>query len=303
MKIGVVIVTYNPMQWLSKCLETIIKSNIELEIILVDNASTDHCIDFINENFPKVQTVLLNENIGFGKANNVGLKKALEIGCDYFVLLNQDVYVMENSIRELIEVAKQNPDYGIISPIHLNGKATALDLNFSNYIIPSKCPDFYSDAYLNNFSKPIYSLSFVNAAAWLITKECLEVVGGFNPSFFHYGEDDNYCHRVLYHGFKIGIVPKSIICHDREIREKSAHFDDVNKKRRRIILNYSNPNYNLKKPILFISLIKGIIKRLLFLDFNNLNKEYLQFKNQKTIDYKKIIGNREQSKKKSLNFL
>src|SRR5690606_26512068 len=166
MRIGVVIVTYNPMQWLSKWLETIIKSNIELEIILVNNASTEHCMDVTNQKFASYQTESLNENIGFGKANNLGLKKALEIGCDYFVLLNQDVYVMENSISELIEVAKQNPDYGIISPIHLNGKATALDFNFSNYIIPSKCPDFYSDAYLNNFSKPIYSLSFVNAAAW-----------------------------------------------------------------------------------------------------------------------------------------
>jgi glycosyltransferase involved in cell wall biosynthesis len=70
-----------------------------------------------------------------------------------------------------------------------------------------------------------------------------------------------------------------------------------------IMIGYTNPNYNLRKPILYISLIKGIIKRLLSLDFNNLNKRYLQFKVQNIADYKKIIGNREQSKKKYLNFL
>jgi GT2 family glycosyltransferase len=66
--------------------------------------------------------------------------------------------------------------------------------------------------------KGIYEIEFVNAAAWLISAECIRTVGFFEPLFFLYGEDNNYLQRVTYHGLKIGIAPQSRIYHDRETR-------------------------------------------------------------------------------------
>jgi len=62
---------------------------------------------------------------------------------------------------------------------------------------------------------------FVNAVAWLISRECLETIGGFDPLFFHYGEDDNYSQRVIYHGFKIGVLLKVFVIHDRATRVRT----------------------------------------------------------------------------------
>jgi GT2 family glycosyltransferase len=131
--------------------------------------------------------------------------------------LNQDAYLQEDTIEKLIKVHKDNTDYGIISPIHLNGSGSNLDKNFSNYF--KKNDTIFYDTLKNTFKKNIYEVPFMNAAAWLLPKKTLEVIGGFDPIFHHYAEDDNYCQRVLFHGFKIGVVPDIYIYHDREFRE------------------------------------------------------------------------------------
>ena len=99
---------------------------------------------------------------------------------------------------------------------------------------------------MGNTNIPVYDLPFVNAAGWLISKECLMTVGGFDPMFFHYGEDDNYCQRVLFHEFKIGVLPNALMVHDREDREKpkiepytDAYF---NLQERRFKIRFGNIN-------------------------------------------------------------
>ena len=72
-----------------------------------------------------------------------------------------------------------------------------------------------------NELKEIYDINFIQAAAWLLPKKTLLDIGGFDPVFFHYGEDDNYCQRVLYHNFKIGVVPNSFIRHDGTVKSPS----------------------------------------------------------------------------------
>lgn len=75
-------------------------------------------------------------------------------------------------------------------------------------------PFLVEDLY-NGYIETIYEVSFVMAAHWLITRRCLETVGGFSPSFPHYGEDDNYLQRVNFWGLKVGIVPEAKAVHDR----------------------------------------------------------------------------------------
>ena len=250
MKIYLVIVVYNGLSndWIKKCLDSVFKSTISLNIIIVDNFSIDQSISFIKNNYSKVEIIESKINIGFGNANNIGIKKAYEAGADYVFLLNQDAWIKANTIEELIKVAEKNKEYGVISPIHLNGEGNALDYGFSNYIAPSKCKGFYSDVFLENNNKKLYEIAFVNAAAWLISRLCLEKVGGFNPSFFHYGEDNNYCQRVLFHQLKIGIYKDAFIYHDRAQRPKSNYFtDEFLFFERQIIEDFSNPFKNRKK--------------------------------------------------------
>jgi len=227
-KVYVVIVTYNGYKWIDKCLSSLLKSTIDLHIIVVDNLSTDKTVEFIKNEFPNVDLILQENNLGFGKANNIGISKALKEGADYVFLLNQDAWIELNTIELLLNQGLQNPEYGIISPIHLVAEKDHFESSFSNFIVPPYgFTNFMSDLYFNRV-KELYETRFINAAGWLLSKKCLLKVGGFDPVFFHYEEDMNYTHRVLFHGFKIGFVPEAKMCHDCANRKiEQRHLDNA----------------------------------------------------------------------------
>jgi GT2 family glycosyltransferase len=82
-RIYTIIVTYNGMKWIEECLNSILNSSIPVFIIVVDNYSTDGTIKFIKENFSKIILLQQNENLGFGKANNIGISYALKHNADF----------------------------------------------------------------------------------------------------------------------------------------------------------------------------------------------------------------------------
>lgn len=232
------------MKWLPKCL----KSTKPYSIIVVDNNSTDGTTDFIKSNHPDIIVRRQKKNRGFGQANNIGISMALNNGADYVFLLNQDAYLEKGCLDKLIQTHKNNKDYGILSPTHLNGSGTRLDVGFLNYVNYAGDIDFYSKYILSNSAKLIYDLPFVNAAGWLVSRECLKNIGGFDPIFFHYGEDVNFCQRVIYHGLKIGIVPDAKIFHDREnrnnkvvISESEEHFKIMERELKIKLANINRP--------------------------------------------------------------
>lgn len=218
MKIFILIVTYNGMKWLEKCLASIPK---EYEIIVVDNNSTDGTVDFIKHNYSQIHLFEEKENLGFGQANNKAIGLALSQEADYVYLLNQDAYLEPSTISSLLAVQSNNQAYGILSPMHYKASFTGLDENFLMYMERYKIHKNYIFDANEHQLKDVYEIPFVNAAGWLISRKTLETVGGFDPIFFHYGEDRNYCQRILYHGYKIGIVPEAKMVHDREDRKKS----------------------------------------------------------------------------------
>lgn len=210
----IVVVSYNGLRWIDACL----KSCVNYPTIVIDNASIDKTTSFIETNYPNVILLKQSINLGFGQANNIGIRYALDHGAEHVFLLNQDAYLVDNVLEKLLFFQKLNLDYGILSPIHITGNQKKLDKNFSNFMLKEKTGQFYSDFVIGNPLAPVYEVPFVNAAAWLLSKKCLEIVGGFDPLFFHYGEDDNYCQRASYHGFKIGVLPQVFVIHDREER-------------------------------------------------------------------------------------
>ena len=212
MKLFTIIVTYNGMKWYDKCFGSLRTSNLPTEVIVIDNASSDGTAAYIREYFPEVDLIESKENLGFAKANNIGIRKAYDEGADYVMLLNQDVWVEPETLSELVKTFEENENVGIASPIHLNGSKTGLDFRFHNCMNG----DFISDLYMQKV-KPYYESPFVNAAAWLMSRHCIETVGGFDTLlFYHYGEDVNYGQRLHYHNLRFVINTRCTICHDRE---------------------------------------------------------------------------------------
>jgi GT2 family glycosyltransferase len=216
-KLYVIIVTYNGKQWYDRCFQSLRQSSIPVQIVVVDNASTDNTVSYIHSEFPEVYLIESKINLGFGQGNNKGLRYALDQGVEYVFLLNQDAWIEPYTLSELIRVHKENTEYGILSPMHLNAKKTSIENGLMHYIADYRITtsNLINDLYFGR-TRDIYETQYVNAAAWLLPRKTLETVGGFDPIFFHYGEDDNYMLRIKYHGLKIGICPEISICHDTE---------------------------------------------------------------------------------------
>ena len=240
-KIAVVIVTFNGEIWLKKNLNSLLNSNYPIDIIIVDNASTDKTISTIKE-FSTVELIQSKENLGFGKANTIGIDFALKKGADAVFLLNQDTWIYENTISNLVEALFENPNLGIVSPLHYSADEKTFDENFNTY---------FNRFEKEEDSESIRIVPFINAAAWLVSKECFTKTGYFDPIFSHYGEDRNFCERVKYHGFKIGVVKNSAICHDRIVK---LNPDKIELQSKYLVLNQMiNCNNSL-----FISLFLGL---------------------------------------------
>lgn len=220
-KVLVIIVTYNGMKWIDRCLGSLWASSVSTDVVVIDNGSTDGTDQYIRQNFPEVTLCQTGVNLGFGRANNIGLAMAVEKGYEYIYLLNQDAWVFQDTFERLISAMKSSHEYGIISPMQLTAKEDGMDPRFkrwcpeSAWIQWSANPSQSADCQLDN---TLYCVPFVMAAHWMISRECLLKVGGFSPAFAHYGEDDNYIHRASYHGFKCGILASAGAVHDREMR-------------------------------------------------------------------------------------
>ena len=227
----VVIVSYNSMQWARICYDSLRQSTIPCRIMTIDNGSTDGTQEYIRSHYPEVELVETGANLGFGKANNIGLQKALDDGYEYVYLLNQDAWIKPDTFEKLIAISKKYPEYGILSPMQMQANEEHLDCNFCSYSIGTEqkyYPRLIEDLYFKRLFD-VYETNDVMAAHWFITRNCIEIVGGFSPTFTHYGEDNNYCKRVRYWKMKIGVVPGCHAVHDRETRpntsEKIMYFE------------------------------------------------------------------------------
>lgn len=221
-----VIVTYNGMKWVDRCLSSVKKINLNnyicgLEIFVIDNGSNDGTQEFIRCKYPEVILYQSEKNLGFGQGNNVGIQYAMDHDFNYVYLLNQDAWVLPDTVDILIGVNLAHPEFGVLGPFQMQANETHLDENF----IKNTCSFKSNNRVLNDLYFGVlddaYPVPNVMAAHWLMSRECIKKVGGFSPTFLQYGEDGNYSDRLYFHGFKIGIVPSARAIHDREMRNES----------------------------------------------------------------------------------
>ena len=92
MKVFVIIVTYKGKQWYDRCFSSLRESTIPVRMVVVDNTPGENDAEYIKSHYPEIHLIKTNENLGFGRANNLGMRYALDNGCDYVLLLNQDSF-------------------------------------------------------------------------------------------------------------------------------------------------------------------------------------------------------------------
>jgi len=285
MKIICLVVTFNGEKWISKCLDSLRTSTVNLLPVVIDNASQDSTIEIIKCKYPEVHLINNNKNIGFGKANNLGLKYALLHDADYVLLLNQDAIIHPQMVEKLVWHAEQNREIGILSPLHYNYEGSNLDFGFLSNFLNDR--QMLSDAFCNKL-KLLYIVSSVNAAIWLLKRSTIEIVGGFDPLFDHGGEDNDYIVRMNYFNIKMALVTDAVAYHSHESFGYNRNYSEVELSNKFynqwvLVLKHNIGSYFFKFTKFLLIQIVGSLHRVL-----SLNLSSFRYKGNATI---KIIGN------------
>ncbi|MBL4607844.1 MAG: glycosyltransferase family 2 protein [Pseudomonadales bacterium] len=268
----------------SDCLKSLVESSVNIDILCIDNASQDKTTALIRERYPSVKLIVNKQNTGFGKANNIGFEYCLRELYDYAFLLNQDARVESSAVQELVNIHVANPIFGIISPLQRGQSNDDLEYIFSSWLAPKNTPQLISDFVIGNTIREVYETSFVNAAIWLVSIECLNKVGFFDPDFPHYGEDNDYARRVIKAGLKIGVAPNVLANHARyKVKIKKGDENFGSRKNRRyveLLVEYKqNPSSFFKKWIYFFrKMLVEVVHDLILFDREDLTLTFGAYK-------------------------
>ncbi|MDC1221628.1 glycosyltransferase family 2 protein [Salibacteraceae bacterium] len=238
MKLSVIIVNYNVRYYLENCLRSALKASVGLnvEIIVVDNASTDGSSEMMKDLFPAMEYMYLEKNIGFSGANNAGIKRSTG---DYILLLNPDTVVQEDSFSSCLNYLDSNPNVGGLGVKMLDGSGTFLPE--SKRGLPTPMAAFYkifglSGIFPNSKAFGKYHLGYLNknenhnvdvlsGAFLMMPRHVIEKVGYLDEDYFMYGEDIDLSYCITKAGFKNVYFSDTSIIH---YKGESTKKDSVN---------------------------------------------------------------------------
>ncbi len=213
--VSIIIVNWNSKDNLKECLNSL--KNIKYsnyEIILVDNNSSDGSLDLVAEKFPRVRVVRSDKNLGFAGGNNLGFKDSKG---EFILFLNNDTLITKDFLTELILYIRKRTDVGIVQPkilFHRPGTYLHHKVNSVGSFILRSGFLFHLDYGREDIKREIpYEAFSAYGACFLTRRKIIEEIGLFDPDYFAYFEETDFCQRVLLNGYKIMIIPSTFIYH------------------------------------------------------------------------------------------
>jgi len=228
-KVGIVILNWNGKAVSSECLDSLKKTKYpNLEIYLVDNASTDGSQKHFKTNYPWVILIENGENLGFTGGNNKGIREALKRGANYILLLNNDTIVAPDFLNELVKAGQKRGDVGILCPkIYYYDYPDMLWYAGGNISLFRGIPKHFGFQKKDNRKyDQEYEVNFITGCAFLIKREVIEKIGLLDENLFIYSEDSDWSLRALKAGYKGLYVPSSKIWHKEGIDSKKNRGND-----------------------------------------------------------------------------
>jgi len=293
-ELSIVIVNYNAKKYLEQCLGSIYKSSpqINFELILIDNGSIDNSTFMVKEKFPMVKLIENRKNEGFVKAVNKGIKLCK---AKYVLSLNNDTFIYQNSLGELLKFMNSHPEVGICGPKVLNSNGTIQHqckrgfptissafyyfLGLHKYFPKSKTFGHYLMTYLN--PEEISEVDSVSGACLMVKREIIEQVGLLDEDYIMYGDDLDLCYRIKKIGLKVYYVPTAQIIHYGGVSSQKLPYKGVIWFYRAMYIFYKK--HYAKKSNFVVSIIVYsiiLIKAILALGINLLRR-------------KKIVGSKK----------
>lgn len=255
MKLSIIIVSFNTRELLLNCLNSIYVNynsqleSHEFEIIVVDNKSTDDTVEKLRKSYSGVILIENQENTGFAKANNQGIKLAKG---ELILLLNPDTVVPSETLTKMVKFMGNSPDVGIATCKVLLTDGSLDDACHRGFPTPIRALFYFlgfsrlfpQSVFFNGYHlgyqhmTEIHEIDSCVGAFLLIKKSIFEKVGGLDEDYFWYGEDLDLCFRVKQSGYKIMYVPEVFITHHKGaasgLKQHSKHLSkaDLNTRKR-----------------------------------------------------------------------
>lgn len=216
---SVVVVAYNSGQFLRECVASIYNTHPEVEIIVVDNASTDGAAMQVQAEFPSVKVVRNDENTGFGAGSNLG---STSTDREFLVFLNPDTVVLDGWLEALVRPLAEDLSIGLVTPKvlirddpdHIN--VAGLNVHLSGI---SMCRGLGKPQSALNKKAEVAAISGVAFAA---RRDVFEAIGGFDEDFFLYMEDVDLSARAWLSGYRCLYVPQAVVLHNYDSVEVST---------------------------------------------------------------------------------
>lgn len=230
MDVSIIIINYNTLQMTKECIDSVFDKthDLQFEVILVDNASTDGSKDyFVNDK--RIRYIYNNENLGFGRANNLGVDVA--VGRN-IIFLNSDTLLTNNAIKILSDYLDDNASVGACggnlydanhNPAYsycLKFPSIPIDINLLLHNIPGRL--LYKGQLTFNHTDNIIDVAFITGADLMVKRNVIDAVGCYNPQFFMYFEDSELCYRIVKAGYSVKSVPFAKIMHLGSVSAKKA---------------------------------------------------------------------------------
>lgn len=272
--ISIIIVAFNSQRQILKCLDSLVyftKTNVE--VLIIDNASSDKTVEIVKKKFPQVKLIQNATNIGFTKACNQGARIAKG---KYLLFLNPDTAIKnKDDLKLLLDFAESKKKLGAIGVKVLNPDGSIQPsygaLPTLPRIIFDRLPFFNKNFGIQVRNPRLYKythrVAWVSGCCFLIRKEVFDEIGGFNEEIFMYGEDYDLCFRLKEKGYENYYYPKFQIVHNdsgrNNLLRKPHKYFSMRKgflifmKKHKSFLDYLIINYLIKvESIFFLLLLK-----------------------------------------------
>lgn len=221
--LSVIIINWNSKEYLRNCLQSLQKNcELDLQVIVVDNASFDGCGEMLQKRFPTVEFVQGSKNLGFGRANNLGFTHARG---DYVLLLNPDTEVRVGALETLLKKIRNDENIGIVGPRLLNSDGSVQECSVHKLPTPinqSLDSMFFRKRFPNSSiwgsehaltSEESTNVEGLGGACILLRSADFAAVGGFCKAYFMYAEDMHLCWDISKLGKKIVYHPGAEVVH------------------------------------------------------------------------------------------
>lgn len=259
----ILILNWNSLEKTAECVKAVEKLDYtDYKVVLIDNASPDGSGKILQDRYPQHCFIQTGKNKGYAGGNNAGMKFALTKGADYIWILNPDVRVEPDSLKLLVEAMEQQADLGIAGPVIEEHEPSGSCRKVFGWRL---LPETGWEGERN--SGPEQPLDYVYGCSFFMKRKMLLEIGFFREEFFMYSEEKEFCLRAKKHGWKLGIVEKTINRHYPIHNPQAYYYCCRNallisrlEKRRR----FKTLFYHLEAGTFFDPLLRGRLKEALF---------------------------------------